>query len=168
MTISWRDSAEEFARTLRAHGVDPGAVADVNLAWTAFEEFLQIEIDGIDSHDNDGDGFSIEWGRWVWAGRRPCLAFRRLLGVLDTEDRQDPQDQPEYWTVELELSFAEDPAWADLNIYEYVGAAFEHHPLGEERRAALAEERRYVQTFPQLAALWRAKPIHSRVVLEHV
>lgn len=168
MAIPWRNSAAEFARILRAHGTDLDAVTDVDAAWAAFEEFLQVEIAGIDSDENDGDGFNVEWGRWTWTDRRPALAFRRLLGVLDTEDRQDPQDQPEYWTVELELSFAEDPAWADLNLPEYVGAGLKHYRLGAERRAAMVEEREYLGTFPQLAALWRAEPIHSRVVLEQV
>jgi hypothetical protein len=48
MPIPWRSSAEVFAQILRRHGVDPNAVANIETAWRAFGEFLQVEVDGID------------------------------------------------------------------------------------------------------------------------
>ncbi|CAM3367511.1 hypothetical protein [Stackebrandtia soli] len=164
MVIPWRASVEEFARILRAHGLDPDAVDDVDAAWSAFEAFLQVGVDGIDSVEDLGDGLSVEWGWWSRTDPRASLAFRRLLGVLDTEDR----DQPEYWVVELELCFEDSPDWADLHRMESRGTGFEHYELGEERRAALADLRGFLDTYPQLAALFRATPVASRLRLEHV
>ncbi|MEJ8643329.1 hypothetical protein WKI68_21930 [Streptomyces sp. MS1.HAVA.3] len=108
MTIPWRSSAEALAQTLRQQGVDPDAVRDVDAAWDAFGRFLQLEIDGIEGPENDGDGFIVEWGRWDWNDGRPALSFGRLLAVSEPGDVDDADEgywQPEYWKAELELVF---------------------------------------------------------------
>ncbi|MFB6824811.1 hypothetical protein ACFCXA_24900 [Streptomyces virginiae] len=56
-------------------------------AGAAFEEFLQVPVEGIEEPEDDGDG-----------------------------DRQDPHWQSRYWKVEFRACFAGDPAWAGLHI----------------------------------------------------
>ncbi|MFF4829414.1 hypothetical protein ACFY20_42235 [Streptomyces sp. NPDC001312] len=96
-------------RILRQRAVESGSVRDVAAAWDAFCEFLQIEVEGIERPENDGDGFIVEWGKWGWNEDHPALPFGRLLAVSESDDRDDPDWQPEYWKVELQLIFAEDP-----------------------------------------------------------
>jgi hypothetical protein len=82
MPTPWRDSAGTFAEILRRHGVDPEAVTDVEAAWCAFGEFLQVAVDGIDT-DADADGFLVQWGRYSWNDDRLSLSFTRQLAVVD-------------------------------------------------------------------------------------
>ncbi|MER6370358.1 hypothetical protein ABT255_18580 [Streptomyces mirabilis] len=104
-----------FARILRQRAVEPESVRDVDAAWDAFGEFLQVEVEGIERLENDGDGFIVEWGRWGWNDDQPSMSFGRLLAVNGADDRDAPDRQPEYWKVELQLVFGEDPAWAALD-----------------------------------------------------
>jgi hypothetical protein len=166
MPIPWRSSAEVFAQILRRHGVEPDAVRDVDAAWDAFGEFLQIEIGGIEGRENDGDGFIAEWGRWGWNDDRPALSFGRLLAVSDAGERDDPYWQPEYWKVELQLCFAEDPAWADLDSVGFHDSGFDYDEIGAPRTAALGAMRRFIECYAQLAAMWRAEPTLSHLSLE--
>ncbi|MGW3624741.1 hypothetical protein [Streptomyces sp. NPDC000880] len=166
MPIPWRSSAEAFAQTLRHRGVEPDAVRNVDAAWDAFGEFLQIEIEGIERPENDGDGFIAEWGRWDWNDDQPALSFGRLLAVNDAGDRADPYWQPEYWKVELQLIFKEDPAWADLDSIGSQDTGFDYDEIGAPRTAALGEIRRFIESYPQLAAMWRAEPTRSDLMLD--
>lgn len=59
MPVPWQSSIEIFARILHHHGVDPDAVADVHAAWTAFEVFLQTQLDGFAAGE-DADGFIMQ------------------------------------------------------------------------------------------------------------
>ncbi|MET8325228.1 hypothetical protein [Streptomyces sp. NPDC005181] len=162
MPIPWRSSAEVFAQILRQRGVEPAAVRDVNAAWDAFAEFLQIEIAGIEPPENDGDGFIAEWGKWDWNDDQPALSFGRLFAVNDVGERDDPHWQPEYWKVELQLLFCEDPAWADLDSMGHQDTGFDY----VSRTAALGEMRRFIESYPQLASMWRAEPARSNLTLE--
>jgi hypothetical protein len=155
-----------FARILRQHAVEPGSVRDVAAAWDAFGEFLQTEVEGIERPENDGDGFIVEWGKWGWNEDHPALSFGRLLAVSESDDRDDPHWQPEYWKVELQLIFAEDPAWADLDRLGHQDTGFEYDEIGAPRMAALGEMRRFIESYPQLAAMWRAEPTRSDLTLE--
>ncbi|MFF3633124.1 hypothetical protein [Streptomyces sp. NPDC002250] len=155
-----------FARILRQHAVDPDAVRDVAAAWEAFGEFLQIEVQGIERPENDGDGFIVEWGKWGWNDNHPALSFSRLLAVSESDDRDDPDWQPEYWKVELQLIFAEDPAWADLDRLGHQDTGFDYDEIGAPRIAALGEMRQFIESYPQLAAMWRAEPTRSGLALE--
>lgn len=155
-----------FARILRQRGLEPDAVGDVDAAWDAFGEFLQIEVEGIEPPENDGDGFIVEWGRWDWNDDQPSLSFGRLLAVGDGGDRDAPDRQPEYWKVELELVFAEDPAWADLDGLGHQDTGFDHREIGAPRIAALREMRRFIESYPPLAAMWRTAPTHSGLALD--
>lgn len=168
MPISWRSSAEAFAQILRQHGVEPDAVRDVDAAWDAFVAFLQIEIEsgGNEEPESDGDGFIAEWGRWDWNDDEPALSFGRLLAVTSAGDRDDPHGQPEYWKIELQLVFREDPAWADLDSIGHQDTGFDYDEIGELRAAALAEMRRFIESCSQLAAMWRAEPTRSDLTLE--
>ncbi|WP_351226830.1 hypothetical protein [Streptomyces sp. NPDC002133] len=166
MPIPWRSSAEVFAQMLRQRGVEPDAVHDVNAAWDAFAEFLQIGIAGIESPGNDGDGFIVEWGEWDWNDDQPALSFGRLLAVNDDGGRDGPHWQPEYWKVELQLIFGDDPAWADLDSLGHQDTGFDYGAIGASRTAALGEMRRFIESYPQLTAMWRAEPARSDLTLE--
>lgn len=73
MATHWKNSPETFALILRRHGLDPDAVDGVARAWSAFQEFVQVEIDGIEPAEDDGDGFIVQWGRWGWNDSRTGL-----------------------------------------------------------------------------------------------
>jgi hypothetical protein len=79
MPISWRSSRDAFEQVLRRHGLDPEAIDDLEAAWTAFGEFMQLEIDGVESTTDDGDGFIAEWGTCSWSEALPAITFGRLL-----------------------------------------------------------------------------------------
>jgi hypothetical protein len=80
-----------FAQILRQRGVEPDAVRDVQAAWDAFGEFLQIEIEGTEGPKNDGDGFIVQWGRWDWNTDQmvpvphPCPIGRGTAGSRGVE-----------------------------------------------------------------------------------
>lgn len=168
MPIPWRSGPDVFARILRQHAVDPDAVCDVDAAWDAFCAFLQVEVEGIEGPEHDGDGFIVEWGRWGWQDGDPSLSFGRQLAVTGPGDRGDPYWQPEYWKLALELVFAEDPAWADLDELGHQNTGFDFAEIGPRRVAALAETRGFLASYPQLVSLWRAVPARSSLTLEHV
>jgi hypothetical protein len=162
---NWKNSREVFARILRRHGLEPDAVDDVEQAWSAFREFVQVKVGGIEPAADDGDGFVVQWGRWNEG--RPALVFTRQFAVNDDDDRDDECWQPRYWAVELELTFAEDPAWADLSEMAWKDSmGFDFDPVGPERAAALARISGFVETLPQVAALWRATPVSSVLILD--
>lgn len=125
MPIRWQSSAEVFASILRRHGVEPDAVRDVEATWAAFQEFAQIEVDGIEASDSDGDSIIAQWGRWDWNVDLPALSFGRLLQVAGDSDRNDPHWQPTYWQVALELHFADDPAWSDVDQLGFQDTGFD-------------------------------------------
>jgi hypothetical protein len=166
MPISWRSSAEFFAQILRQRGIEPDAVRDVDTAWDAFGEFCQTEVDGIERPEDEGDGFIAEWGRWDWNDAQPSLSFGRQLAVTGAGGRDDPDWQPEYWKVELQLIFAENPAWADLDSLGHQDTGYDFAEIGATRGAALAEARRFIESYPTLAAMWRAEPRRSELILE--
>lgn len=172
MPIPWQSSADAFAQVFRQRGIEPDAVRDVEAAWEAFGEFLQIEIAGIEGPENDGDGFIVQWGRWDWNDDQPALSFGRQLAVTAAGKRDgrcdDPDAQPEYWQVELQLTFGEDPAWADLDNLGHQDTGFDFDEIGAPRTAALGRIRRFVESYPQLAALWRAEPARSDLTLDRV
>jgi hypothetical protein len=168
MPIPWRSSADVFAQIVQRHRVEPNAVRDVQAAWDAFGEFLQIEIEGIEGPENDGDGFIVQWGRWDWNDDQPALSFGRQLAVTEVGGRDDPYWQPEYWQVDLQLIFGENPAWADLGSLGHRDTGFDFDEVGAPRTAALGRIRRFLESYPQLAAIWRAEPIRSDLTIERV
>ncbi|MEU5959035.1 hypothetical protein [Streptomyces sp. NPDC047525] len=166
MSISWRSSAAAFEQILGRHGVAAGACS-MEAAWAAFEEFVQVPVEGIVGPEGDGDGFIVEWGVWGWTGtgNRPALSLGRLLAVNEDGDRQDPYWQPQYWKVEFQACFAEDPAWADLHTSGGGDSGFDHTAIGEPRADALTATRRFIDQDPLLGAMWRSAPIDSEVTL---
>jgi hypothetical protein len=108
----WSSCVAAFAEILHRRGVDPEAVVDVEAAWKAFEEFAQVPLTGIEGPENDGDCIIAQWGTWDSDEKQPTLSFGRQLAVPEG-DRRDPDWQPASWMVELELRFADDPAWSD-------------------------------------------------------
>ncbi|MFD5572680.1 hypothetical protein [Streptomyces cadmiisoli] len=166
MPIPWRSSADMFAQILKRRGVEPDAVRDVPAAWDAFGEFLQIEIAGIEASENDGDGFIVQWGRWDWNDNQPALSFGRQLAVTEVGEPDERYWQPEYWQVELQLIFREDPAWADLASLGHQDTGFDFDEVGPPRTAALERICRFLDLYPQLAAIWRAEPICSDLTIE--
>lgn len=159
MAISWRDSADAFAELLRRHGVDPGAVTDVEAAWRAFGEFVQVTIDGLDT-DPDADGFLVQWGRYSWNDDRLSLSFTRQLAV------DDPDQQPEYWQVDLAMCFDDEPDLLGLDALEAQDTGHSFDPVGPQRAAALVEMRADLERHPQLRSAWRATPVTSDLSLE--
>ncbi|MFC8434633.1 hypothetical protein [Streptomyces sp. NPDC057253] len=139
---------------------------DVEVAWGAFCEFLQVGIDGIEGPEDDGDGFIVQWGRWDWNDGRPALSFGRQLAVSAGHGPEGLEWQPEYWQVELQLVFAEDPAWADLDSLGRQDTGFRFDGIGVPRAAALGGIRSSLRSYPQLAALWQAEPLRCDLTLE--
>ncbi|MFJ4717542.1 hypothetical protein [Streptomyces luteogriseus] len=135
-------------------------------AWAAFEEFVQVPVEGIEGPEDDGDGFIVEWGVWDWTGNRPALSLGRLLAVNEDGDRQDQYWQPQYWKVEFQACFAEDPAWADLHISGGGDSGFDHAAIGQPRANALAETRRFIDQVLSLSAMLRSAPIDIKVTLD--
>ncbi len=167
MAMHWKSSPELFALILRRHGLDPDAVDDVARAWSAFQEFVQVQIDGIEPAEDDGDGFIVQWGRWGWNDNCPTLAFTRQFAVNDEDDRNEEFWQPQRWNIELELFFADAPAWADLDNMPWTNSmGFDFDPIGHERTAMLAQIAAFIETLPQVSAMWRATPIGSALKLE--
>lgn len=160
--VPWPGSADALARILREHGAGPGAVRDVDAAWAAFCGFAQVEVEGVDPPEDDGDGVIVAWGRWSWTGGRPALSFGRQLAVGGAGG------EPQLWKAELLLVFADDPAWADAGPPGRQDSGFDFSPVGAARAAALRAARRLVENSPQPAALWRAEPVHSAVTWEQV
>jgi hypothetical protein len=169
MPISWQASAEVFAEILRRHGVEPDAVSDVDAAWGAFDEFLQIDLDGIvEEPDSDADGFIIQWGRYSWNGGRLSLAFTRQLAVTDGEGQKDPDSQPALWQVDLEMCFDDEPDLIGLDTLNSSDTGFSFDPIGPQRTAELAEMRTDMERHPQLQAIWSATPVSSSLSFECV
>lgn len=167
MVTNWKNSLDVFAQILQRHGLEPDAVDDVERAWSAFQEFVQVEFDGVEPIENDGDGFIVQWGRWGWSGSRPALAFTRQFALADDGDRNDEYWQPQYWVVELELCFAENPAWADLSEMAWANSmGFDFDAIGPDRAAALAQISAFIETLPQVAAMWRTAPVSSALTLD--
>lgn len=166
MSIAWRSSADVFAQVLRRRGVEVDAVCDVEAAWEGFGEFLQMGIEGIAGPEDDGDGFVVQWGRWGWNDDRPALSFVRQLAVTEDGEWDGSCWQSAYWQVELQLVFGEDPAWADLGGFGRQDTGFGFDEIGRPRSVALGKIRRFVESCPQLAAMWRAEPIRSGLSLE--
>jgi hypothetical protein len=164
MPIYWRSGAEVFGRQLREHGLEPDAVTDVEAAWEAFEEFLQTPVDGIVSGDDaDADGFIVQWGSWSWNDKRPSLSFTRQLAIPDADD---PEWQPSYWHVELEMTFQEEPGLAGLDELNESSSGFSFDPIGPARSAEVVALRdHYLGLYPQLQVLWHATPVSSKLSL---
>jgi len=167
VVIPWRSSPEVFAQILRRHGVDSAAVTDVEAAWRAFGEFLQVEIDGVD-RDPDSDGFIVQWGRYSWNEKRPSLSFTRQLAVAGSGDRDDPDWQLEYWQIDLQMCFDDEPDLLGLDSLNFQDTDFGFDPIGLPRTAALAEARAEMERYPQLRTLWRMTPVSSDLSFDNV
>jgi hypothetical protein len=167
VSVSWQSGVRVFETLLRQRGVDPDAVADVDSAWAAFEEFLQIPLDGLlTDEDSDSDGFIVQWGRWSWNDGLPSLVFTRQLAIPDGED---PHWQPSYWRVELEMTFPNDRGLAGLDELNESNTGFSFEPVGPARSAEIAATREhYLTIYPLLRTLFNATPTTSRLALEQV
>ena len=163
MPIAWRSSADTFAAILRSHGAEPDAVRDVETAWRAFGEFLQVEVDGVDPDpDADADGFILQWGRYSWHDERLSLSLTRHLAVT-----ADDPEYPEFWQVELTMCFADEPDLIGLETLEIQDTDFAFEPIGPQRTAALDGARAETQRYPQLRAVWRATPVSSSLSFDN-
>ncbi|MGW6732299.1 hypothetical protein [Streptomyces sp. NPDC055013] len=68
--------------------------------------------------------------------------------------------------MELQLVFTEDPAWADLDSLGHQDTGYDFDEIGPRRTAALREMRRFIESCPSLAAMWRTEPTRSELTLE--
>lgn len=169
MLIPWQSSVEMFTQILRAHDVDPAGVADVEAAWRAFGEFLQVQIDGIDPDpDSEADSFIVQWGRYSWNDHQPSLAFTRQLVVVDSADRDDPEWHPRYWQVDLEMRFEDGPDLLGIDTMHAQDTGFRVDPIGPARTTTLAGLRADLDRYPPLHAAWHATPVSSELTLERV
>ncbi|MFR9780108.1 hypothetical protein ACL02O_29130 [Micromonospora sp. MS34] len=169
MHIPWRTSLDAFAEIMRRHGVDPDTVTDVEAAWGAFAEFLQLDIAGIDpTPDSDADGFIIQWGRRSWSDNRLILTFTRQLAIADVGDRDDPYWQPELWQLDLEMAFDDEADLIGLDSFDVHDTGFEFAPTGPLRAAALADTWATAQQHASVRAAWITAPASSGLSFESV
>ncbi|MEU7570496.1 hypothetical protein [Micromonospora sp. NPDC049240] len=169
MHIPWRTSLDVIAETLRRHGIEPASVTNVEPAWVAFAEFLQLDIDGIDpAPDSDADGFIIQWGRRSWNDDRLILTFTRQLAIADVGDHDDPYWQPELWQLDLEMAFEDEADLIGLDSLDVHNTGFEFGPTGPVRAAALADARAKAQRHAPVRAAWIAAPTSSGLSFESV
>jgi hypothetical protein len=168
MPIHWTAGRDAFDRLLRQRGLDPSAVGHVGAAWEAFAEFVQIELDGVEPAEDDGDGFIVQWGMGGPQTRRPVLSFTRQLAVSDRGERVDEFWQPELWSVELELVFADGAAWADLDEMAWRDTGFDFGPIGPRRADALRQTLEFACGLPQVKAMWEARPEGRSLILQRV
>ncbi|MFZ3467789.1 hypothetical protein ACODT3_38445 [Streptomyces sp. 4.24] len=166
-SIPWQSSATVLEQIMGRYGVVPGRAGGMQAAWSAFEEFVQIPVEGIEGPEKEGDCFIIEWGAWDWTGGRPAVSLGRLLAVTEQGDESDEYGQPQYWKVEFQASFADDPAWASLSGSGAGDSGFDGAEIGLPRAAALADTRRLIEQEPLLRAMWRSAPIDIEVTLDH-
>jgi len=166
VAIGWRDSAQEFARILDRRGPDQDAVHDVDRAWQAFCEFMQLDVDGIDPEpDSDADGFIVQWGRYSWNDGRISLSFMRQLASVEDVDLYD-EVGPVLWQVSLTMLFDDSPQLQGVDGVPTGDTGFSFEPIGPQRVAALAEARVFIQSQEPLQELWQAIPARSTVVLD--
>ncbi|OKI46374.1 hypothetical protein [Micromonospora sp. CB01531] len=169
MHIPWRTSVDVFAQILRRHGVEQDSVTDVEAAWVGFTEFLQLDIDGIDSTpDSDADGFIIQWGRRSWSDNRLILTFTRQLAIADVGDHDDPYWQPELWQLDFEMAFDDEPDLIGLDNLDVHDTGFRFPPTGPLRTAALADTWAETQRHAPVRAAWIATPASSGLFFECV
>ncbi|MET8304735.1 hypothetical protein [Micromonospora sp. NPDC005211] len=131
MPAPWWSSAEVFTQHLAGHGIDAADVINVEAAWRAFGEFLQVEIDGVDPRrDSDADGFIVQWGCYSWDDYRPSLTFTRQLAIAGIDDRVGSCTDPEYWQVSLEMRFDAGPELTGIAAWtptlSLIGASIFH------------------------------------------
>ncbi|GAA1655711.1 hypothetical protein [Actinoplanes couchii] len=145
---------EIFDRLLLSHHVHPESLGDVELAWLAFTEFTQTEIDHLDpAAAPDADGFLVQWGRYSWIDRTAALIFTRQLALVTA-------DGPGRWQVSLDMRF---PGFHTVPSGD---SGLDFTPVGPGRAAALAQIRATIKNLPQLYALWRAVPRRSTLTFE--
>lgn len=169
MRIPWRTSVDMFTQILQRHGVEQDAVTDVEAAWGAFAEFLQLDVEGIDpTPDSDADGFIIQWGRRSWSNNRLILSFTRQLAVADVGDRADPYWQPELWQLDLEMAFNDEPDLVGLDSLDVQDTGFRFAPTGPLRTAALADTWTEAQRHAPVRAAWNTTPASSGLSFECV
>ncbi|MGC4764736.1 hypothetical protein ACLQ20_17940 [Micromonospora sp. DT46] len=169
MQIPWRSSLDAFAQILRRHGVEQDSVTDVQAAWSAFAEFLQLDIEGIDpTPDSDADGFIVQWGRRSWSDNRLILTFTRQIAIADVGDHDAPYRQPELWQLDLELAFDDGVDLIGLDSLDVQDTGFRFAPTGPLRAAALADTLAETQQHPPVRAAWIATPASSGLSFECV
>ena len=164
MAIAWRSSADAFAEILGRYGLHPDAVTDSATAWQAFQEFVQVAVDGIDPDpDADSDGFIVQWGRNSDSEGLASLSFTRQLAVVETGDHDGPYWQPELWQVDLQMNVDDRSDPIDFDSLYTANTDFSFEPVGPRRAAALAVARSDLEQQPQLHRLWRMTPVSSEL-----
>lgn len=167
MRVWWRESPEVFARLLGEHGQDPAHVTNVESAWQAFRSFLACPVDGLEpGPDSDADGFVLQWGHYSWNDKHPSLTFTRQFAV-DVRGTWTEQDwyQPEYWQVELDLVFDDEPALAGIDQPRPRNTGFDFSPPGPGQERARRDADQKIRNYPALRALWESIPARSSLRL---
>ncbi|MEV6366354.1 hypothetical protein AB0L86_05610 [Micromonospora musae] len=169
MHIHWRTSVDVIAQILRRHGVEQDSVTDVEAAWGAFAEFLQLDIDGLDpTPDSDADGFIIQWGRRSWSDNRLILTFTRQLAIADIGDHDERYWQPGLWQLDLELAFDDEADLIGLDRLDVQDTGFRFPPVGPLRAAALTDTWAETRRHAPVRAAWIATPASSTLSFECV
>ena len=160
----WRQAADVLQRTLRRHGLDDAtAVTSVPAAWAAFKELAQIEFSGLDPQpESDRDGIIVQWGRYSWNDHRYSVSFTRQFAVVDEgDDPTDPEWQPCYWQVQLDLLFDDEPQ-VSASAAAASNTGFYFDPPGAARDSALGD----IEEHEQLAAVMPLTPVASTLRLD--
>jgi hypothetical protein len=149
------------------NGQDPHNVNDVEAAWTAFVDFLQTEIDGIDqTPDSDADGFIVQWGRCSWNDGLLSLSFTRQVAIVADGDPSDPDPQPEYWQTDLTLCFSDSETLVGIAAPDQSNTGFRFDDIGPGRERELVAMRATMRAYPLVEALWPTPPVRSRLSLD--
>jgi hypothetical protein len=156
-----------LAGLLRRDGLDPDGVQSVSAAWQAFAEFLLLPVDGLESAENGGDGFMVQWGRFSWNDRLPSLAFTREFAV-DVRDTWAEQEwyQPEIWQVTLDMVFLDTPRLADLGQSDSGHTIMNYSAPGPDRGRAIRAVEQQLAQYPAVQVAWASSPVRSRVTLD--
>jgi hypothetical protein len=151
--VDWQAGPNLLASILRRHGQALDAMTDTITVWTAFAEFAQTKLAGIDARpDSDADGFILQWGRWSWNNNRPSMSFIRQVAVPCEGDQSG--DCVELWQIELVL-FYEDSVMLSSHSDQTMGFYFPKHD--EEWKAVLIR----AGDFPPLLAVATMAPVGS-------
>ncbi|NUR74175.1 MAG: hypothetical protein HOU81_25480 [Hamadaea sp.] len=153
---------------LRQQGHDPDRVGSPEAAWPVFRAFLAMDLDGLEtSEGTDADGFAISWGRYSWNDDLPSLSFERYMAVDVPADWTETEwYQPEYWRLDLDMIFADSPAFSDIDKLNTQDSGIYYERSRPAMETALREALWEIEQHPTLRALWTSTPMRSTIDLE--
>jgi hypothetical protein len=169
MSIAWRYSADAFAEILQRFGLQPDAVTNVEAAWQAFQDFVQVEVDGLaPDPDADRDGFIVQWGRCYANSELASLSFTRQLAIAGPRDLDGLEGHSGFWQLDPRISFDDSCDPIDFDGLDTANTDFYFDPIGSQRAEALMKIRGYVDHQPLLRGIWHMTPASSELTFSAV